>query len=268
MPQKAKKAPDILYNQASIKLVDYVIKRDMTKWSLNPDSEFQREEKERDKSVVRTDQGEYFTRVYQRYALPDLDDPYWIEITKEDPALLLNEKWHDFDWIELAVRENTLRGDPLSLFRFAIIPLKKGVGKGETKEAIIRAFKNPTGHFRLYRYEDPNHPDYMVWPLRGAVRLLDPAKFDRYRPSVTRDSPKGIPNTIYVCQRPLLEMVKDPIFSIVLKLDRGESRLLPCQNDEELERRIDWTREYELMSVTLGTRANLDSVEESWSDND
>lgn len=63
-------------------------------------------------------------------------------------------------------------------------------------------------------------------------------------------------------------MVKDPIFSLVLTLDQGESRLLPCQNDEELERQIDWVREYELMSITIGTRANLNSIDEYWSDND
>lgn len=56
----------------------------------------------------------------------------------------------------------------------------------------------------------------------------------------------------------------------MLHLDLEESRLLPFQNDEELEKRIDreGTKECEVMSVTLGTQANLNSVEEYWSDND
>lgn len=52
------------------------------------------------------------------------------------------------DWIQMSVREKTLRGDPLSLFRFAIIPLENQKRKIEKKEGIIKAFKNPTGNFR------------------------------------------------------------------------------------------------------------------------
>ena len=44
----------------------------------------------------------------------------------------------------------------------------------------------------------------------------------------------------------------------------------PSLPKEELEKRIDRerTKECEVMSVTLGTQANLNSVEEYWSDND
>lgn len=168
----------------------------------------------------------------------------------------------------MSVREKTLRGDPLSLFRFAIIPLENQKRKIEKKEGIIKAFKNPTGNFRILRHEDPNLLDYMVWPLRAVVRVLDPAKFDRDYQSVTRYSPKGMEGGFYIGQRYHSKMVKDPILSLVLTLDQGESRLLPCQNDEELQSRIDWVREYELMSVNIGTRANIKSVEEYWSDND
>ena len=67
---------------------------------------------------------------------------------------------------------------------------------------------------------------------------------------------------------PFSNMVKRPIYSLVLRIDPGQSRLLPGQNDEDLERRLDWVKTHELMSVTIGTRANLNSSNEYWSDND
>jgi hypothetical protein len=45
----------------------------------------------------------------------------------------------------------------------------------------------------------------------------------------------------------------------------GESRLLPCQNDEDLARRIDGEMTQELMSSAL---ANLNSIDEYWSNKD
>lgn len=88
--QKARQlnqGPEIQYNQTSVKLVDHVIKRDMTKWSLHPDSEFKKEEQERDKSVICTDQGEYATYVYRRSASPGiLMDQYGSERTKEEKS--------------------------------------------------------------------------------------------------------------------------------------------------------------------------------------
>jgi len=85
-----------------------------------------------------------------------------------------------------------------------------------------------------------------------------------------RFSPLGIPGKFYISQRGYGMLEKAPIFSLALKLDQTESRLLPCNNDEEMERRVDWnrTKEHKLMLVTVGTRANLKSVDEYWSDND
>lgn len=97
MPQKARQlnqAPDIQYNQTSVKLVDYIVKRDMTKWSIHPDSQFQQEEKEKEKSMVRTDQGEYVTGVHQVYAIPTwlLFYSYESDIPKEDPTFTKKKK--------------------------------------------------------------------------------------------------------------------------------------------------------------------------------
>lgn len=67
--------------------MDYIVKRDMTKWSLHPDSLFQREEKEEDKSVIRTDQGEYVTGAHKIPAIfgPARLPPYYpSEIAKEN----------------------------------------------------------------------------------------------------------------------------------------------------------------------------------------
>lgn len=287
-------APAIRYNQASIKLVDYVIKRG-SDWF--PGKYEKVSEVERFKSVIRTDQGEFFTRAFTESAvllLRDLNlDQYWSEIIKEDPTWVLPKQrkpWDqleeiekeqrlqkmrrqsELDWVSLSVRANTLGKDPLSLslFQFAIIPLKKRVGKGERKERIIRAFKHPSGNFRFYRHEeDPKHPDYMVWPLRGVARLPDPARCDGYPPQVSRSYSNGIPGHLLL--RPRCEtrvFWKDPIFSLALQLDLGESRLLPCKRDEELESQIEEVNERELLTVTIGTQGNLTRGGEYWSDND
>lgn len=68
--------------------------------------------------MVCTDQGEFATYVSRRGALPDiLMDQYGSDITKEDQNSFLPEnakRWEEMDWIQMDVRENTLRGDPYS----------------------------------------------------------------------------------------------------------------------------------------------------------
>lgn len=224
VPQKVNQAPAIQYNQASIKLVDYLIKRDSDWFPGKSEKDL---EAERFESVMRTDQGEYLTQALEESAVlllqQDLDE-YWSEIVKEDPTLILpkqrkawdqldeieREQMHqkrrrqsELDWVSLSVRANTLGKDPLSLFQFAIIPLKKRVGKGKKTERVKRAFKHPSGNFRLYRYEEgAKDPDYMVWPLRGVARLPDPARCGGYPPEVRRSYKKGIPG--HLLSLPLL----------------------------------------------------------------
>lgn len=84
-------------------------------------------------------------------------DQYWCNIIKEDHTWLLpkqtkpwdqldQEQNHqnrrrqsELDWVSLSLRANTLGKDPLSLslFQFAIIPLKKRVGRiGNENESV------------------------------------------------------------------------------------------------------------------------------------
>lgn len=203
LPQKASQlnqAPEIRYNQTSVKLIDYLLKKEgMNEWSFLPatlEGEISTSVYEDNENcVICTDQGEFCTSADKQFApLEKFTYQYGDDIGPEDQHFFLPEnesRWEELAWINMSVRENTLRGDPLSLFRFAIIPLEKKKGKINRKEGIIKAFKNPTGNFRFVRHEEPNLLDYMVWPLRAAVRVLDPSKFDRYSPHVTRDSPKG-----------------------------------------------------------------------------
>lgn len=60
-------APEIQYNQTSVSLVNYVIKSNRTKWSFQQEEQ---EQAERNKSVVRTDKGEYATSVRRQRTTP------------------------------------------------------------------------------------------------------------------------------------------------------------------------------------------------------
>lgn len=127
--------------------MDYAIKREPTglvrkngEWFFPwRDPEVEKEERARVRSAIYTDQGEYATGLFQIAASPE-SIFYYSNESEEDPNFLLQKPegkdeeewramWAKRGWIELDVRENTLREDPLSLLRFSIIPLKKGVGQ-------------------------------------------------------------------------------------------------------------------------------------------
>lgn len=58
--------------------------------------------------MICTDQGEFFTSVNKEYALPYLLDQYGGEIRPEDQQFFLPA--NELDFIDMSVRENTLRG--------------------------------------------------------------------------------------------------------------------------------------------------------------